>query len=208
MTTRKNRLPVLILSPVIFAGAAISACAAAISPNTHILDSVIAGDEASESAHQMKGEFLSLQKTNNSSFRAADTNGWVSWTLQVLPDVALDLNVEIGSGSRAAPSISQISVDDQRLATVRVAGAPRSEYYRLTPATTAGKSSITVRFQSASNACGIGIHRITLTRIPPPTIASLSKASSSRTNYAYIVNAINDQREPADSSDHNKKHFD
>jgi dipeptidyl-peptidase-4 len=44
--------------------------------------------------------------------------------------------------------------------------------------------------------------------ITAPTIASTSKASSPRTNYQYIVNAINDQHEPKSSGDRLKKHFD
>jgi hypothetical protein len=43
---------------------------------------------------------------------------------------------------------------------------------------------------------------------PAPTIASTSKASSPRTNYQFIVNAINDQHEPKSSGDRGKRHFD
>jgi len=43
---------------------------------------------------------------------------------------------------------------------------------------------------------------------PLPTIASMSRASSTRTNWQFIVNAVNDLHEPASSGDRLKKHFD
>jgi len=45
-------------------------------------------------------------------------------------------------------------------------------------------------------------------KIPEATIASASKASSTRTNWQFIVNAVNDQHEPKSSGDRLKKHFD
>jgi len=49
---------------------------------------------------------------------------------------------------------------------------------------------------------------VSVMKIPPPTIASLSKASSTRTNWEFIVNAVNDLHEPKSSGDRLKKHFD
>jgi hypothetical protein len=49
---------------------------------------------------------------------------------------------------------------------------------------------------------------VSVVKTPPPTIASTSKASSTRTNWQFIVNVINDQHEPKSSGDRLKKHFD
>jgi hypothetical protein len=156
----------------------------------------------------MKGELTETRQLNGHTYRVADTNGWFSWELKVLPNVPQELDIEFGGERRRPADAVDIFVDETKLATVRLAGGPRAEYYPLTNGLAKDKSAVTVKFQAAIGASIGGVANISVMKIPPPTIASTSKASSPRTNYAFIVNAINDQREPKSSGDRLKKHFD
>jgi hypothetical protein len=171
------------------------------------VDFVKAGDESAEQAHAMQGSGTALQSFEGRNYRVADTNGWFSWALKVLPDVPQELNIEFG-GERLRPANAvDILVDNSKLAAVRLGGGPREEYYLLTNLVK-GRENITVRFQAGTGARVGGVAGVSVTKTPPPTIASTSKASSPRTNYQFIVNAVNDQREPKSSGDRLKKHFD
>ena len=172
------------------------------------IDAVTAGDERSEREHKITGEQTETRQFNNRTYRVADTNGWFSWGLKVLPNVPQELNIEFGGERRRATDGVEILVDSNKLATVRLAGGPREEYYPLNADLLKGRSSITVRLQAVAGSRVGGVAGVSVTKIPPPSIATTSKASSPRTNYQFIVNAINDQREPKSSGDRLKKHFD
>ncbi len=75
-------------------GLMIFVVAAADIADTLPVDTVTAGDEPGEREHQMKGEHTSTQQLNGRAARVAETNGWFSWELRVVPDVVQDLNVE------------------------------------------------------------------------------------------------------------------
>jgi hypothetical protein len=171
-------------------------------------DAVVAGDELSERDHRMKGELTELHQFNGRSYRVAATNGWFSWQLAVLPDAPQELSIEFGGERRSGADVVGIFADDSKLATVRLGGGPRAEYYRLDPDLVKGKSFLTVRLQTEPGSRINGVAGASISKIPAPTIASSSKASSPRTNYQFIVNAINDQHEPKSSGDRLKKHFD
>ena len=177
-----------------------------VEPQT--VDSVIAGDEQNERDHNLKGEQTETQQLNNHTYRVAGTNGWFSWELKVLPDVPQELDIEFGGEQRRPPDAVDIFADETKLAVVRLAGGPRAEYYSLTNGLLKGRTAITVKFQAAAGLRVGGVANVSVVKIPPPTIASMSRASSTRTNWQFIVNAINDQHEPKSSGDRLKKHFD
>jgi len=172
------------------------------------VDSVSAGDENGEKAHSQQGEQTKTQQFNGQTFRVADTNGWFSWQLKASPDVAQELDIEFGGERRRPADTVEILANETKLATVRLSGGPRAEYFPLTNAALKGKETITVKFQAASGSRIGGVANLSVVKIPAPTIASASKASSTRTNWQFIVNAVNDQHEPKSSGDRLKKHFD
>ncbi len=171
-------------------------------------DTVIAGDELSERDHRIRGELTEVRQFDGRAYRVADTKGWFSWQLAVLPDAPQELSIEFGGERRRPAETVQIFVDDLKLASVKLAGGPRAEYYQLGSDFLKGKSFVTVRLQAEAGSRINGVAGASISRIPPPTIASTSKASSPRTNYEFIVNAVNDQHEPKSSGDRLKKHFD
>jgi len=172
------------------------------------VDSVSAGDEQSEKAHKQQGEETKTEQFNGQTFRVADTNGWFSWELKASPDAAQELDIEFGGERRRPNDTVDIFANEAKIATVRLAGGARAEYYPLTNATLKGKDAITVKFQAAAGSRIGGVANVSVAKIPAPTIASASKASSTRTNWQFIVNAVNDQHEPKSSGDRLKKHFD
>ncbi len=178
------------------------------SPGFQAVDSVSAGDEKGERDHQLQGDQTKTQPLNGQTFRVADTNGWFSWELKALPNVAQELDVEFGGERRRRPDAVDIFANETKLATVRLSGGPRAEYYPLTNASLQGKGAITIKFQAAAGSRVNGIANVCIMKVPLPTIASASKASSTRTNWQFIVNAINDQHEPKSSGDRLKRHFD
>lgn len=184
--------------------------AAAGAADNRIVDSISAGDEPGESAHGLQGTNSLTRTAGGRIFRAADTNGWFSWKLKVLPDAPQELYIEFGGGGvrRGTVEATEILVNDTRLASIRLNGTPRGMYYPLTNEFMKGKSAITVRFQAAAGSRAGGVGSVTVEQPPELTLASTSVASSPRTNYAYIVKAINDLREPKTSRDRYKAHFD
>jgi len=172
------------------------------------VDSVSAGDENGEKAHSQQGEQTKTQQFNGQTFRVADTNGWFSWQLKASPDAAQEIDIEFGGERRRPADTVEILANETKLATVRLSGGPRAEYFPLTNAALKGKETITVKFQAASGSGIGGVANLSVVKIPAPTIASASKASSTRTNWQFIVNAVNDQHEPKSSGDRLKKHFD
>jgi len=191
----------LILSPTIVA-------ARAQPVESRIVDSVTAGDERSENDHKLASDQSETRGFNKRTYRVANTNGWFSWELKVQPDAAQELEVEFGGERRRPADTVNIFVHGTKIATVRLAGGPRAEYYPLPNAVLKGQNLITVKFQAAGGSRFEGVANVSILKLPSPTIASGSQASSTRTNWQFIVNAINDQHEPKSSGDRLKKHFD
>ncbi len=180
------------------------------SAESRIVDSILIGNEQNELQHQFKSEGSEIRTTNNQAFRFATTNGWFSWELKVLPDVAQELAIDFGGGGggRGTTNLVEITVDGSRVANLRLVGTPRQQIYPLTNALVNGKSAVTVKFQAAPGSRVLGVSGVRVEKRPAPTIASTSVASSTRTTYQYIVNVINDQREATSSGDQLKAHFD
>lgn len=172
------------------------------------VDSVTAGDEQSEAAHKLAGGKTKTLPINGHTYRVAGTNGWFSWELKILPKAAQELDVEFGGERRRPADTVNIFANETKIATVRLAGGPRAEYYPLTNAALKGQDAIVVKFQSSAGSRIDGVAGVSVVKMPPATIASASTASSTRTNWQFIVNAINDQHEPKSSGDRLKKHFD
>jgi hypothetical protein len=181
----------------------------AASTDNLTIDSVIVGDEQSERAHQLQGDRTETLQTNGQTFRIAGTNGWFSWNLRVLADGPQELRLDFGGSARRGPTNKvEILADDSRIATLQLTGTARREYYPLDAGIIQGRSNITVKVQATMGSRVSGIFAVCVEKVPPPTIASTSVASSTRTNYQYIVKVINDLREPASSGDRLKRHFD
>ena len=172
------------------------------------VDAVNAGDEQSERVHGLQGDEMDTVQANGQTFRIAGTNGWFSWNLKTLPDVPQELRVDFGGGGRRGPTNKvEITVDGSWVATLQLSGAARREYYALKTNAGAGRN-ITVKFKALRDSAVGGVSSVSVEKVPPPSIASASKASSTRTNYQYIVQAINDQHDPTSSGDRLKRHFD
>jgi hypothetical protein len=169
---------------------------------------VTAGDGQSEKAHKMHGDQTEAQSSNGHTFRVANTNGWFSWELKALSDAAQEIDVEFAGERRRHADTVEIFANETKIATVKLSGGPRAEYYPLTNSALQGTNALTIKFQAAAGSTIGGVAAVHVAKIPPPTIASTSHATSTRTNWQFIVNVINDQHEPQSSGDRLKKHFD
>lgn len=205
-TAWRNSLALFLFSLVLIPGSAITVRAEFLS--SAIVDSMTAGDEKGEKDHKQAGYQTEIQQFNNHTYRIANTNGWFSWELKMLPDAAQELDIEFGGERHRPADAVDIFANELKIATVRLSGGPRAEYYPLTNAVLKGKDAITVKFQASVGSRIDGVANVSVVKVPPPTIASASTASSTRTNWQFIVNAVNDQHEPKSSGDRLKRHFD
>jgi hypothetical protein len=123
------------------------------------VDSVEAGEEQNERDHNNRGEQTDTREFNDRVWRLANTNGWFSWDMKVLPDQSQELRVEMG-GARAGSSL-ELLVDGARLAAQNPessgAGGPVTNLYLLPSDILKGKEKITVKFQAPENARGRGV---------------------------------------------------
>ena len=119
------------------------------------VDYVNPGEEQNERDHNMKGEKTDTREFNDRSFRYANTNGWFSWDLKVLPDKQQELRVALGGGRSG--SAVEIYVDDTKLATEQLTGGrgqPGSNFkvYPLSAELLKNRDKITVKFQAPENS--------------------------------------------------------
>jgi uncharacterized protein len=119
------------------------------------VDSVNPGEEQNERDHNQKGENTTTFELNDRSLRSANTNGWFSWDLKVLPDKPQELDVTFGGGGRGAATMD-VYVDGDKVATEEMTGrrGPREKIYALSAEQLKGKSRITVKFQAPADARG------------------------------------------------------
>jgi hypothetical protein len=125
------------------------------------VDLVNAGEEQNERDHNMKGENTEVRDFNERQFRFANTNGWFSWTLKVLPDQPQDLSVAMFGGGRSTVAYD-ISVDETKLASERFSGfggggrgqPPEPKVYHLSADLLKGKDKIVLKFQTPSGMRG------------------------------------------------------
>lgn len=182
MKTACRNFGALFLLPAALTLTSTGVSVQADSVESRIVDSVTAGDEQSENDHKLAGDQTETRRFNDRTCRVANTNGWFSWELKVQPDAAQELEVEFGGERRRPADTVDIFVNETKIATVKLAGGPRAEYYPLTNAAPKGRNAITVKFQASAGSRIGGVANVSVVELPPPTIASTSKASSTRTN--------------------------
>ena len=121
------------------------------------VDLVEAGEEQNERDHNGQGEQTDTREFNDRVWRLANTNGWFSWDLKVLPDQPQQLQVELG-GTRGGSNL-QLFVDGTPLVTENISAerGPATNLYALPANTLKGKEKITVKFQAPANARGRGV---------------------------------------------------
>jgi DUF1680 family protein len=125
------------------------------------VDLVNAGEEQNERDHNMKGENTEVRDFNERQFRFANTNGWFSWELKVLPDQPQELSIGMFGGGRGG-SAYDIFVDDTKLASERLGGfggngrgqPPEPKVYRLSAESLKGKDKIVLKFQTPNGMRG------------------------------------------------------
>jgi len=131
------------------------------------VDLVNAGEEQDERDHDMKGENTDTREFNDRTFRFANTNGWFSWTMKVLPDQPQELSVALFGGGRG-PTAYDIFVDDAKIATEQLSGfgnngrrqPPEPKVYALSAEMLKGKSKIVVKFQAPPGSRGGSISTV------------------------------------------------
>ena len=119
------------------------------------VDYVQAGEEQNERDHNMRGEQTDTREFNDRTWRVANTNGWFSWDLKVVPDRALEMRVEF-SGSRNGNGLV-LSVDDAKLSAEPSESptserGPRTSVYALSADLLKNKDKVTVKFHAPSDA--------------------------------------------------------
>lgn len=125
------------------------------------VDLVNAGEEQNERDHNMKGENTEVRDFNDRKFRFANTNGWFSWELKVLPNQPQELSVGMFGGGRGG-SAYDIFVDDTKLGSERLGGfggngrpqPPKPKVYHLSAESLKGKDKIVLKFQTPNGMRG------------------------------------------------------
>ncbi len=117
------------------------------------VDRVTVGDVASEGGHQYQGKQTDSGTVSGRGWRQAQNGGSFSYELQT-GDPAAPLALVCAYGGRDVARNFSVIVNDREIATPKPDGsAPGQiavERYLLPPDLTAGRKSVTVRFQAAS----------------------------------------------------------
>jgi len=138
------------------------------------VDLVNAGEEQNERDHNMKGENSDVRDFNDRKFRFANTNGWFSWELKVLPIQPQELSIGMFGGGRGG-SAYDIFVDDTKLASERLGGfgggngrpqPPEPKVYPLSAALLKGKDKIVVKFQTPNGMRGGSVSSVRVLKGP------------------------------------------
>ena len=119
------------------------------------VDYVNAGEEQNERDHNLKGENMETRDFNDRNFRFANTNGWFSWELKVLPEQPQELSVALFGGGRGGSGYD-IFVDDTKIASERLGGfggngraqPAGAKSYPLSAEMLKGKQKIILKFQT------------------------------------------------------------
>ncbi len=131
------------------------------------VDLVNAGEEQNERDHNMKSENTDVREFNDRKFRFANTNGWFSWELKVLPNQAQELSIALFGGGRGGSGYD-IFVDDTKLASERPSGfgangrnqPPEPKVYPLSVDVLKGKEKIVLKFQTPTDMRGESISTV------------------------------------------------
>jgi DUF1680 family protein len=137
---------------------------------TRTVDSVNAGEEQAERDHNLKEEATETREFNGRNFRFAQTNGWFSWELKVLPDLPQELSVMLFGGGRGGCGYN-IFVDDTKIATERGGGfgdpttPPAPKVYPLSAELLKGKQKVVVKFQTLPGARGGSVSSVRILKM-------------------------------------------
>ncbi|HPX40573.1 MAG TPA: hypothetical protein PLF51_09050, partial [Candidatus Hydrogenedentes bacterium] len=120
------------------------------------VDSVVIGDDASETAHGLAGENMGIGPHQDRVWRHAP-GGWFSYTVKVVPDAPMELLCIYWGGEYQRAF--DVLVDDVKIAEQRLHNDKPGEFfeqaYPLPPELTRGQESVTVKFQAhADNTAG------------------------------------------------------
>lgn len=131
------------------------------------VDQVRPGDEANERQHNLRGERMAAGEFNERPWRHATDGGWFCWDLKVQPDAPQELWVTYWGGD-AGNRVFDVLVDGQKVATQRLQnnrpGQFYDEVYPIPPSLTAGKQTVTVRFQAHPGAWAGGVFGVRIVK--------------------------------------------
>jgi len=142
------------------------------------VDLVNAGEEQNERDHNQKGENTETRDFNDRTFRFANTNGWFSWELKVLPGQPQELSVALFGGGRGGTGY-EIFVDDTKIATERLGGfggnargqPPEPKVYPLAPELLKDKEKIVLKFKTPADMRGGSVSNVRVLKSTQETSA-------------------------------------
>lgn len=131
------------------------------------LDSFQPGEMQPERDHNLRGEKIETGNFGNRKWRHATDGGWFSLTMKTSPDEPQELRITYWGGDNTN-RVFDILVDGQNIATERLENNRPNEFYDqaypLPRQITAGKQSITVRFQAHPGNRAGGVYGVRLIR--------------------------------------------
>jgi hypothetical protein len=134
--------------------------AAAAARRARQIDFVQPNDDASERAHNQRGERTGHGPLGDSGWRDSQPGGWFSWDLKVLGDQPLTLSVTYWGSDDGGRSF-EVLVDDQVVGSEELhARSPGSTFevtYAVPEALTKGKDHVTVKFRARGNNMAGGV---------------------------------------------------
>jgi len=124
------------------------------------VDALIPDREQSERDHQQRGEHTAAGDLGDRKWRHATEGGWFSWNLKTIPDAPQELWVTYW-GSDGGNRRFDILVDGVKVATQQLEQNKPGEFfdvvYPLPTLAVAGKSQVTVRFQTIGDSWAGGV---------------------------------------------------
>ena len=125
------------------------------------MDRVNMAERGGERRHGLQGEKMETGEFSNRRWRHATDGGWFSYDLKVLPDQPQELLVTYW-GSDAGGREFDILIDGQKLATEKLESNKPGQFYDqvypLPKELTAGKTSVTVKFQAHPGRMAGGVY--------------------------------------------------
>jgi hypothetical protein len=138
------------------------------------VDTVRPGDGRSERDHGLKGENTASGEFGGRGWRHATDGGWFSYAVKVTPDQAQDLRVTYW-GSDGGNRVFDVLVDGTKITTQKLQDNRPDEFYeetyRLPPALTRGKQTVTVRFAAHPGAWTGGVFGLRVVKAEAPPAA-------------------------------------
>jgi len=131
------------------------------------VDAVVPGDQASERAHNYRGQRSHTGRFGERMYRDAAEGGWFAWDLKVLPDQPQEL-VIIHWGSDSGRRFD-VLVDEEKIASTELAGEKPGEFYdrvfRLPAVLVCGKTNVTVKIQASPDTWAGAVYGVRIQKI-------------------------------------------